>query len=96
MRMLGGCIRVPPRLPCCPARPQVPTVQTALTELTALERLYDSLNGDNWITRMMWTVRDVQFTTDPCTNQWYGIICDDSLHIVGINLSNNRCVTRHV
>lgn len=71
-------------------RVQVPTVQTSLQQLLAMERLYDSLNGANWTTKLNWVVREVTFMSDPCDNSWYGVICDDSKRIVGINLSNNQ------
>ena len=68
---------------------QSSTVHTPLAELVALERLYDSTNGDQWVSNFNWRVRDAQFFYDPCENNFYGIICDDQQRIIGINLSNN-------
>eukprot|EP01084_Bolivina_argentea_P101625 182161_1 len=52
------------------------------SEHDALMDIYDSTNGDQWITNDNWA------TNDECT--WYGIGCHaDKAHVMSIDLSNN-------
>ena len=78
-----------------PIPDKAPTVPTELAQLVAMEALFDSTLGLGWSTNTNWKIRDVTFYSDPCVNKWYGVICEAG-NIVGINLSNNKCVSYSV
>jgi hypothetical protein len=48
-----------------------------------LKAIYDSLDGKNW--KNKWDI-----TTDPCDNNWYGVICDTPGYVIALNLSSNN------
>ncbi len=51
----------------------------------ALLDLYDSTNGDNWINSTNWKLGD------PCTNNWFGVLCDpNDLHVIKIQMPTNN------
>ena len=61
------------------------TAQAAVpaTERAALAALYNSTNGAEWTRKDNWLV------VDPCTNEWYGVICDQSESISQLHLGSN-------
>ena len=52
-------------------------------EITALSDLYHSCGGDNWTNNTNW------LSGDPCSNSWYGVVCENG-HVTGLYLQENR------
>ena len=51
------------------------STQTPQSQIDALTDLYNSTNGPYWFIHTNW------LEGDPCSNQWYGIGCNDSYAI---------------
>uniref|UniRef100_K3WX52 Leucine-rich repeat and WD repeat-containing protein 1 LRR domain-containing protein n=1 Tax=Globisporangium ultimum (strain ATCC 200006 / CBS 805.95 / DAOM BR144) TaxID=431595 RepID=K3WX52_GLOUD len=64
------------------------TVGTSRSERGALKVLYWATQGPTW--KRQWDVQNV--LSDPCLNNWYGIVCDHAGHIKSIHLANNNLV----
>ena len=63
----------------------VPTTSSAV-DTQALRDLYMSTNGVGWIRSTNWN------NGDPCSNNWFGVICDTSLSVLGLDLTGNNVV----
>ena len=49
----------------------------------SLAALYGSTNGNFWFTK--WNI-----SSDPCTDGWFGVLCDASKNVTDISLSGNN------
>ena len=54
------------------------------TERDTLIDLYNNTNGENWIFNTNW----LEESGTECT--WFGVLCDDSNHVVSLHLFNNN------
>jgi Leucine-rich repeat (LRR) protein len=59
---------------------------TSVKEKNALEAVYNSTNGPGWRSSANW------LTGDPCTNDWYGVTCDQDSHVTQLELIDNNLV----
>ena len=55
-------------------------------EILALKTFYTLTNGGSWVNAQNWLFRD------PCKNAWFGVTCDSSLTVVGLDLTNNNVI----
>ena len=62
---------------------QAPTTTSAI-DTQALKDFYTSTNGSGWISSQNWP------TGDPCKSGWFGVTCDASLSVLGLDLTNNN------
>jgi Leucine-rich repeat (LRR) protein len=53
-------------------------------ERQVLEELYRYTSGPTWVEKAGW------LSGDPCKSAWYGILCNQDGHIIGITLTNNK------
>ena len=68
----------------CTSNASLAEVPTA--ERDALVTLYNSTNGARWTPNTNW------LTGDPCTDDWYGVTCDQSGSITKLELIINNLV----
>eukprot|EP00038_Savillea_parva_P003440 m.125753 g.125753 ORF g.125753 m.125753 type:complete len:291 (+) comp11176_c4_seq1:76-948(+) len=59
------------------------TPLAAASERDALVAFYHSTNGPAWTTNTHWLMGD------PCTDNWYGIVCSEG-HVLHLNLAQNN------
>eukprot|EP00928_Gymnodinium_smaydae_P003932 TRINITY_DN11386_c0_g1_i1.p1 TRINITY_DN11386_c0_g1~~TRINITY_DN11386_c0_g1_i1.p1 ORF type:complete len:415 (+),score=86.64 TRINITY_DN11386_c0_g1_i1:56-1300(+) len=60
------------------------TQQRRKLQLVALEKFYESTNGDNWRFNDNW------MHGDPCFDFWYGITCDEHGGVIYLELTDNN------
>lgn len=73
---------VPTPVPVATPTP-VPTTNGTRPE-QALRELYDAAGGRNWTIKSGWMVGS------PCSQNWYGILCDSNSNIVKVALDENN------
>ncbi|EFA84670.1 leucine-rich repeat-containing protein [Heterostelium album PN500] len=59
---------------------------TTVGERDALVALYDQCGGNDWTMKSNWKV------SDPCTNNWYGVICNPNGQVTSLILEENNLV----
>jgi len=58
------------------------TITIRLAQRDGLLKLYESLNGDNWIDNTNWG-------TETRLGAWYGVVADDNGNVIRLNLQRN-------
>jgi len=59
-------------------------------ESSDLSSLYWATNGSNWLNRSGWEEDLLVSSTEPNYCIWYGISCDETGHVISINLRGNN------
>ena len=62
--------------------------ETYSPDLAALIDFYNSTGGPNWTNNSGWIDGAAGIDCDPC--DWYGVTCNSSGRVIGINLNNNN------
>ena len=63
----------------------VSSLAASTAEVQALIDLYVGTNGDNWTAKTNWK------QGDPCTDKWYGVVCDaDNVNVIKLDLESNN------
>ena len=56
-------------------------------ERKSLDLLYDNLGGNRWSHNYGW-----KSSTDPCLDNWYGVVCSHEGHVTQLLLTGNNLV----
>ena len=54
------------------------STQTPQSQIDALTDLYTSTNGPSWTTQTNW------LEGDPCSNQWFGVACNNASSVIDL------------
>ena len=60
--------------------------QTPTEQVNALNRLYETTNGAEWLRGNKWG------SGDPCESTWEDVLCDAEFNIAGLTLGENNMV----
>jgi uncharacterized repeat protein (TIGR01451 family) len=76
-----------PLMLAVPTPAQARPLGATAAEIASLTSLYNALGGPGWTNHTNWLVGD------PCTNNWYGVICDRTdMNVIEISMEVNGLV----